>query len=103
MGGVALAFLWVAVVAYLALLLMLVGRIVRFPMHVAEDLTSPRRGPAFLALVAATCVLGSELAPINLPVSTAVWALAAVLWLGLSYAFLPASRRTSASRNSRSD
>ena len=43
MGGVASALLWVAVFAYLALLLLLIGRVIRFPMQVADDLASPRR------------------------------------------------------------
>jgi tellurite resistance protein TehA-like permease len=82
--------LWISVVGYIILLVLTLTRVVRFPRRVRADLASQRRGPGFLALVAATCVVGAEFAPINLRVSTGLWLLGATLCVSLTYAFFAA-------------
>lgn len=80
--------LLVAIVAYACLLVLTVIRVVCFPRRVMADLGSQQHGPGFLTLVAATGILGVALAPILRRASAAVWLLDAVLWVGLTYAFL---------------
>ncbi|MBU9766377.1 tellurite resistance protein permease [Mycobacterium sp. TNTM28] len=52
--------LWVAVIAYLALVLLTVTRIVGYRREFLDDLTDPRRGFAMFTFVAATCVVGTR-------------------------------------------
>jgi Voltage-dependent anion channel len=61
-----------------------------FPRRLLEDLTSYERGPGFLTLVAATCVLGTEADPRSEVAASAMWLLGAGLWLVLIYAFFTA-------------
>jgi tellurite resistance protein TehA-like permease len=78
--------LLLAIVSYVVLLVLMIGRAVRCPMRILDDLANAQHGPGFLALVAATGIVASELAPINLQISTVLWPLEGILWLGLSYA-----------------
>jgi tellurite resistance protein TehA-like permease len=79
--------LWIALVSYVGLFVLTLARLVCFPERVLAELASQQRGPGYLALVAATGVVGAELAPINLQVATAFWLLESMLWLTLAYAF----------------
>ena len=49
----------IAVAAYVVLAALLVGRLVRYPRALVDDLTSHAKGFAFLTVVAATNVVGS--------------------------------------------
>lgn len=80
----------IATVAYVILLAVTLARAVHAPGHVLADLASQQRGPGFLALVAATGVLGVDIAPLSLQVSTALWLLEVVLWVGITYVFFAA-------------
>ena len=79
--------LLIAIVGYVGLFVLTVTRVVRFPGRVVSELCSQHRGAGYLALVAATGVVGAELAPINLQVATAFWLLGSMLWLTLTYSY----------------
>ena len=98
--GVAVVLTWINVVAYLALWLLFGARLLRYPSLVLADLTSHQKGAAFLTVVAATNVLGSELlvtggsAPSSLRVHASI--------CGSAGAVLSGKARRSASRMARS-
>lgn len=80
----------IALVSYLILWITLLARIVRFPREVIEDFATHDRGPAFLTIVAATGVLGSQLDTFDvltrlLPV---LYWFSLALWCVLVYGFL---------------
>src|SRR6185437_7128819 len=51
----------IALLAYVILWIILLARMSRFPREVIKDFATHDRGPAFLTIVAATGVLGSQL------------------------------------------
>jgi tellurite resistance protein TehA-like permease len=59
------------------------------PFSIVSELRDCPAGPRHLTIVAATCVLGNEIDLMGgYPGATAaVWAIAAILWLGLVYGF----------------
>ncbi|HYX62653.1 MAG TPA: tellurite resistance/C4-dicarboxylate transporter family protein [Burkholderiales bacterium] len=80
------------IVAYGCLWLLNLLRIVWFPREIAQDLADHARGPGFFTWVAASAVLGSQfvvMAP-DLALAHALWALALVLWIVLTYTVLAA-------------
>lgn len=93
--AVAVTLLWINVAAYVVLWALTVVRVVRYPSAVAADLTSHQKGAAFLTVVAATNVLGSELLIVGAPepsativrAAEALWFLGVVLWIVLLYTF----------------
>jgi tellurite resistance protein TehA-like permease len=74
-------------VAYVVIWALTLARLRRYPRRVLEDLTSHQRGPGFLTAVAATGVLGSEVILIagQFALAVVLLAIAAVLWLLLTY------------------
>ncbi len=74
-------------VAYLAIWALSLLRLRFYPQRVLEDLTSHERGLGFLTSVAATGVLGAQVILIahEFAIAVALLALAAVLWLALTY------------------
>lgn len=83
---------WIALAAYPLLWLMQLARCACFPRAVLADLVSHERGPAFLTIVAATGVLGSQFDAFGAPraLIPAMFWLAAGLWALLIYGFLSA-------------
>ncbi|MDP3908816.1 MAG: tellurite resistance/C4-dicarboxylate transporter family protein [Gemmatimonadales bacterium] len=89
---VAWLLLGINVAAYLVLWALTLLRAARFFPRVLTDLGDHARGPGFFAIIAGTSVLGRQLelltgasgAPI------ALWFLAVLLWVVLSYAFITA-------------
>ena len=78
--------------AYALLWLAGLARIANAPRAIADDIGSHVRGPAFLTIVAGTCVLGAqcvELAGARAAAS-ALWVSGLVLWLVIIYAFFAA-------------
>ena len=67
-------------------------RVIRAPVSVLTDLRDQRRAPSLLATVAATCVLGNEvaLAGADRAAVAGFWIAAGVLWVGLIYGFFAA-------------
>jgi tellurite resistance protein TehA-like permease len=89
---VAVALLWLSVVAYVVLWGLTIARAVRHPSRLLADLTSHVKGASVLTVVAATNVLGSGFVVIlDAPaVAVALWWLGLALWAVLLYAFLTA-------------
>jgi tellurite resistance protein TehA-like permease len=74
---------------YLILGALTLARLALHPAAVVTDLTSHASGPAFLTMVAGTCVLGTqyEVLAVSPAVALALWGLGAVLWVVLIYTF----------------
>jgi len=79
-------------VAYAALWLLTLIRLVYFFPRLLADLSSHARGPGFFTLVAGTCVLGSQLIIVanHYPAALWLWLLGLLLWLLIMYAFFTA-------------
>ncbi|GAB2559485.1 tellurite resistance/C4-dicarboxylate transporter family protein [Rhodanobacter koreensis] len=79
--------------AYAALLVLTVLRLLRFYRELIADFRDPGRGAGFLTLAAATCVLGSQcLLVVPLPVLANMLAVAgALFWAALIYLFFAAT------------
>lgn len=74
-------------VAYVALVLLTLVRLVRFRERVAADFRRHARAPGFLTVVAGTCILGTQfivLAPAP-AIAAGLWVVGGVLWVGLIY------------------
>ena len=74
--GVARALLWANAAFYLALWLLTIVRVIRFRERVLADIAHHGRAVGFFTMVAATCVLGSQLWLI-----AGWWRPAFVLWI----------------------
>jgi tellurite resistance protein TehA-like permease len=74
---------------YVVLWALTLARLVWYPAAFVADMISHASGPAFLTIVAGTCVLGTqyELLSVSPAVAIGLWVLGAVLWVGLIYAF----------------
>ena len=73
---------------YFVLWLLFALRLLWFRRAMLSDLVDHLRGPGFFTVVVATGVLGSQalLLAGNVAVALALWGLAIVLWVGLTYA-----------------
>jgi tellurite resistance protein TehA-like permease len=69
-------------VVYPVLWILLLARVVLFPRQVIADWTSHQRAPGFFTVVAATGVVGSQMALLhgNLAAATMLWWVTVVLW-----------------------
>lgn len=76
-------------VAYGALWLLTVARLLRYFSRLIADLTDHVRGPGFFTMVAGTCVLGSQFVILAEDFTTAglLWLLGILLWFLLIYTF----------------
>jgi tellurite resistance protein TehA-like permease len=90
--GIPDALLFVSLVSACVLVLLTVARIVRHPRAFFADFSSHQRGPGFFTTVAATSVIGIQLAVQRqmLDAARGLWWLAFALWLGLTYAVFTA-------------
>jgi tellurite resistance protein TehA-like permease len=79
-------------VAYAVLWLLLLIRLIGFFPRVKADITDHVRGPGFFTVVAATCVLGSQLVIVGGQywTATVLWVLGLLLWVAVMYAFFAA-------------
>ncbi len=75
------------VVVYAVLCGLTVWRAVAHTRRFFGDMVDHLRGPGFFTTVAATCILGSQfiLLGADLTTGSALWALATLLWVGLTY------------------
>lgn len=82
-------FLYVNIFFYAMLWIILVLRVIRFPVIVWNDLHHPARGVTFLTLVAGNNVLGSQVAVITgrMDIAQGMWIAGLVLWALLLYTF----------------
>jgi tellurite resistance protein TehA-like permease len=81
------ALLWANIIFYVALWLLTIVRVVRFPESVLADLLHHGRAVGFFTVVAATCVVGSQLVVIQQAwtVAAGFWVLGIVLWAAVTY------------------
>ncbi len=77
---------------YAVLWLLTLARLLCFPRRVFSDLIDHLRGPGFFTMVAGTGMLGSQyvLLTANTGSALMLWAVALVLWVGLTYAIFTA-------------
>jgi tellurite resistance protein TehA-like permease len=87
MPGIARALFGLNVVVYVALWLLTLLRVARYPRLVFGDMVDHLRGPGFFTAVAGTSVLGSQcvLLAADYRAGAALWVLAILLWIGLTY------------------
>jgi len=92
MQWAAMALVVVNVIAFVALWILTITRIVRYPRELFADLVDHQRGVGFFTTVAATSVLGSQLIILlhATTIAFALWLLTIVLWLVLNYAVFTA-------------
>ena len=83
----AVALLWANAVSYAALWGLTSMRIVQFPERVLADISHHGRAVGFFTLVAATCVLGSQMWVIGgaWTIAAALWGLGILLWAAVTY------------------
>jgi len=93
MPRIARALLAINLIAYAVLTAMLVFRLLAYFPRVADDLNNHARGPGFFTVVAATCVLGTELVILTGRAEAAhvLWLAGIVLWVVVMYAFFTAA------------
>ena len=84
--------LWLNIGAYAILWILNALRLAWFTGEFFSDMGDHRRGPGFFTFVAGSSVLGSQILIItgNLAAATALWVLALVLWVGLTYTIFTA-------------
>lgn len=87
MSPIAMALFLFNCVAYVVLWALTLARLLRYPRRFLADLIDHLRGPGFFTVVAGTCVLGSQFVVLleAYDIAMALWATAAVLWVGLTY------------------
>jgi tellurite resistance protein TehA-like permease len=87
--ALATVFLWLNIFFYALLWVILVLRIVKYPVVVWNDLHHSARGVTFLTLVAGNNVLGSQVAIITgrMDIALVFWIAGFVLWALLLYTF----------------
>ena len=89
---VARALFQLNIVVYAALWIFTVLRVIRYPRRFFADMVDHLRGPGFFTTVAASSVLGSQFAVLasDFRSAVALWAVAVVLWTGLTYTIFAA-------------
>src|SRR5215218_5030729 len=89
MNIVALSLLVLNIVAYVVLWLLLLLRLTLFFSRVKADITDHVRGPGFFTVVAATCVLGSQLVIVagQYKIAAVLWWAGLLFWLLIMYTF----------------
>jgi tellurite resistance protein TehA-like permease len=90
MSFAAAPLFWLNHVLFLLLIVLTLTRIALVPRRVFKDLADHQTGPAFLTLVAGTCVFGTQHVMQGADgggVAVAMWIAALVLWVILIYAF----------------
>ena len=88
----ALVLFGLNLVAWAVLWGLTVLRLLRYTRRFGADLIDHLRGPGFFTMVAATAVLGSQLVLLtaSFRYAMALWAIAIVLWVGLTYTIFTA-------------
>jgi tellurite resistance protein TehA-like permease len=92
MESVAIALLVINVVAYVILWALLAIRLLFFFSRITSDMNNHVRGPGFFTVVAATCVLGSELVIVrnHYHIASLLWLAGLLLWVLIMYSFFAA-------------
>lgn len=89
---IARALTWLNVLAFVVLWVMTLARIILYPRDILKDLVDHGRGVGFFTTAAGAAVLGAELIVIfgRYRTALALWFLAALLWLLLTYVIFTA-------------
>ena len=92
MTRLSLALFGINVVAYAVLWALNVARVVWYPRRALADLLDHTRGCGYYTVVAATCVLGSQLILMfgQYRLAAVLWLLGLLLWIGLTYTIFTA-------------
>lgn len=92
MRAVAWTLFGINLIAYGVLSLLLLGRLVWHFRRVVADLRDHGRGPGFFTVVAATCILGTQVLVIagERTFAFALWILGIALWVLVMYGFFTA-------------
>lgn len=92
MRTIAWTLFGINVVAYAVLCLLLLGRLMLYFGRVLTDLRDHGRGPGFFTIVAATCVLGTQMLVIagERSVANALWIVGIAVWVLVMYGFFTA-------------
>lgn len=90
--ALAIGLLWINSLAFVVLWVLSGWRLARYPRRMLDDLARHRTGAAFLTVVAATNILGSQfVVVVSVPtLAVVLWWAGLVLWTSLLYAFLTA-------------
>ena len=88
----AVALLWLNVIAFVALWILTVLRLIWFPRHFFRDMTDHHLGPDFLTTTAGACVLGSQLIHMTgeYAIARILWIVGIISWAGFNYAIFAA-------------
>lgn len=80
------------IAAYGGLWILTILRMLRYPRHFFGDMIDHLRGPGFFTTVAASSILGSQcvILAANIRAGGALWLVAVMLWLGLTYTIFAA-------------
>jgi tellurite resistance protein TehA-like permease len=92
MSAIAEALLVINVIAFVALSILTLIRVVRFPRDLFADLIDHQRGVGFFTMVAATSVLGSQIVILtqSFRIALALWFVTLALWSFFIYAVFAA-------------
>ena len=88
----ALALLWLNLVAWTVLWILSVLRMIRYPAAFFGDMIDHLRGPGFFTMVAGTSVLANQLVMLAADYrhALALWGISVALWIGLTYTIFTA-------------
>jgi tellurite resistance protein TehA-like permease len=92
MKPIAWALLYLNIGAFIVLWLMLIVRLTKFFSRALADLNDHVRGPGFFTVVAATCVLGSQLVIVAgaFDIALVLWFVGSFCWVVIMYSFFTA-------------
>lgn len=92
MPAIAQALFALNLVVYCVLWTLTIARMIRYPRPFFGDMVDHLRGPGFFTLVAGSSVLGSQFVMLtgNYRLGMALWILALVLWIALTYTIFTA-------------
>ena len=92
MSRIAAVLLYLNAAFFVILWMMLLARIACYPGRVRSDLNDHMRGPGFFTVVAATCVLGSQLVIVaaQFQIAALLWFIGIFCWIVIMYSFFTA-------------
>lgn len=92
MNVIAYVLLWFNLVVFLVLLFLLFTRLILYYHEVKEDLMDHQKGPLFFTIIAASCILGTQVVLLYHQISIAIMLLvfACGCWLIIMYTFFTA-------------
>jgi tellurite resistance protein TehA-like permease len=90
--GIGRVLFWINIAAFAVLWVITLARLALHPQAVLDDFRGHQKGPAFLTIVVATSLIGSQCDAFHLVPWLLPWSLGAalILWCGLLYGFLAA-------------